>query len=168
MSQMRDEAEALAGALEFGFCTVAEAVRWSDLQILREDLPHPALFNVSLARDCYPQDVVGMLRQLPGTPDHSRVNLALLTILDFRLKAEQDQAYRIAIALYDMVLAGHIADPRLKEIGSWAWDLIDLAGTELPWETRKETIEEMSAALNDVAQSAAVKWPVEIVSEHQI
>src|SRR5262245_289862 len=59
MSGLRDEAEALAEALEFGVCDVAEVIAWSDAQLLREEPPPGALCEVSLAHDRYPQDVAG-------------------------------------------------------------------------------------------------------------
>src|SRR3954469_2618781 len=98
MSGLRDEAEALAEALEFGVCEVAEVIAWSDAQLLREDAPLRALCEVSLAHDRYPQDVAGMLRQCPGTPAKSNVSRLLVTLLDDRLKGDTGRAYQIASA----------------------------------------------------------------------
>src|SRR5262249_27851149 len=127
MSGLRDEAEALAGALEFGLCDVAEVIAWSDAQLLREDPLPGALCEVSLAYDRYPQDVAGLLRQCPGTPAKSNVSLLLVTLLDHRLKGDPGRAYQVASALYQMALAEEIEDPHLREIAWWAWDALDLA-----------------------------------------
>ena len=89
MSRLRDEAEALAKALEIGVCDVAEVIAWSDAQILRADPPLGTLCEVSLAHDRYPQDVAGMLRQSPGTPAKSNVTRLLVTLLNDRLKGTE-------------------------------------------------------------------------------
>src|SRR3712207_7908543 len=51
VSALRDEAEALAQALELGACDVAEAIAWSDAQLLRQDPPPVALCEVSRSEE---------------------------------------------------------------------------------------------------------------------
>lgn len=159
MSQQRDEAEALVIALEIGACDIAEVIAWSDAQLLREDPPSAALCEASLSQDRYPQDVAGLLRQLPGAPDKPRVARLLVTLVDAKLRDDRSRAYQIAWALYQMALADEIEDPRLKEFSWWAWDALDLAEAGILEESREQVIDRMSAALHDAAKEANAPWP---------
>jgi len=100
MSRMRDEAEALARALELGLRDVPEVIAWADAQILREDRPCEALCDVSLARGRYPQDVAGMLRRFPEAPDKAEVVRLLLCLMKDWLSRDADCADWIASGLY--------------------------------------------------------------------
>jgi hypothetical protein len=60
-----------------------------------------------------------------------------------------------------MALADEIEDPRVKEIGWWAWDALDLADAGHIQDTREQIIEQMSAALHDAATEADVTWSVQ-------
>jgi hypothetical protein len=164
MSQFRDEAEALATSLEIGACDVAEVIAWSDAQLLREDPTPGALCEVSLSHDRYPQDVAGLLRQLPGAPDKPRAGRLLVSLIDAKMKGDPSRAYQIASALYRMALADEIEDPRLKEIAWWAWDAIDLGEAGHIEETREQVIAQMSAALQEAAIEASVTWSVGVGS----
>jgi len=93
MSELRDEAEALATALEIGACDVAEVIVWSDAQLLREVSPPAALCDVSLSRDAYPQDVASLLRQLPGAPDYQSVERLLLSLVDAKMRSDPSRSY---------------------------------------------------------------------------
>jgi hypothetical protein len=161
MSQLRDEAEALATALEIGACDVAEVIAWSDAQLLREDPPPAALCDVSLSYDRYPQDVAGLLRQLPGAPDKQRVCRLVVTLIDAKMRSDPSSAYRIAWSLYQMALADEIEDPRLKEIGWWAWVALDPAEAGLIQASRAQVIDKISAALREAAREADVTWSVD-------
>jgi hypothetical protein len=158
VSELRDEAEALAEALEFGICDVAEVIAWTDAQILREDPPIGALCEVSLAHDRYPQDVAGMLRQCPGTPAKSNVSRLLVTLLDDRLKGDSGRASQIASALYQMAFAEKIEDPHLREIAWWAWDALDLADAGHIQESRQQIVGQIADALDRAAANAATRW----------
>jgi hypothetical protein len=158
MSDLRDEAEALAQALQLGVCDVAEVIAWADAQILREDLPSGALCDVSLARDRHPFDVAGLLREFPGTPARSNVSRLLVTLLDHRLKVAAGRPDRIAKALYEMAFAHEIEDPQLSEIAYWAWDALDLAEAGYIQEAWEEVVDKMSAALDRAAERAATTW----------
>lgn len=164
MSGLRDEAEALAEALELGVCDVAEVIAWSDAQLLREDPPLGALCEVSLAHDRYPQDVAGMLRQCPGTPAKSNVSRLLVILLDDRLKVDTGRAYQIASALYQMALAEEIDDPQLRESAWWAWDALDLAEAGHIQESRERIAGQMAHALDQAAANAATTWSFAVVA----
>ncbi|MDR3622847.1 MAG: hypothetical protein P4L85_26070 [Paludisphaera borealis] len=159
MSQLRDEAEALAKALEFGVCDVAEVIAWSDAQVLREDQPPFGwLCDVSLARDLYPQDVAGMLRQCPGTPAKSNVSRLLVILLNDRLKSGTGCSSRIASLLYKLTFANEIEDLHLREIARWIWDAIDDGEAGQIQETREQVFGEMADALDRAATDAATTW----------
>jgi hypothetical protein len=158
MSRLRDEAEALAKALVFGVCDVAEVIAWADAQILRECSPPEALCEVSLAHDRYPEDVARLLREWPGTPDESEVGHLLVTLLNDRLKRDTGRAEGIALALYRMAFTEKIEDPGLRDIARWASDALHLAEVESWPETRKQVVSEMTAALDRVAARSPMTW----------
>jgi hypothetical protein len=163
MLGLRDEAEALAEALEFGVCDVAEVIAWSDAQLLRGDPPLGALCEVSLAHDCPPQDVAGMLRQCPGAPAKLNVSRLLVTLLAHRLNGDTGRADRIASALYQMALAGEIEDPHLGEIAWSAWDALDLAEAGHIQESREQVVGQMADALDRAAANAKTTWSFGII-----
>jgi len=165
MSRMRDEAEALARALEFGLCDVAEVIAWADAQILREDRPCEALCDVSLARGRYPQDVAGMLRRLPGMPDKAEVARLLLSLIKERLSREADCADRIASWLYQMALAEEIEDPRLRDVSWWAWDELYLAPLGYTGESREEIVRQMMEALDEATAKTSASWSFAVIGE---
>lgn len=158
MSQLRDEAEALATALEIGICDVAEIIAWSDAQILRQDSPPAALCDISLAHDRYPQDVAGLLRQCPGTPVKARVQRLLLLLARQKLSRGSRGADKVASVLYQMALGDDIEDSNLKSIAWWAWDALGLADAGHIEESRKQTTNQMVAALDEAAQSGDSDW----------
>src|SRR5262249_42554333 len=147
----------------FGVCDVAEVIAWSDAQILREDPPPAALCEVSLARDRYPQDVAGLLRQCPGTPAKSDVSRLLVTLLDDRLKGDTGRADQIESALYQMSLAEEIEDPHLWKIAWWAWDALDLAEAGHIRESRGQVVGRMADALDRAAADAATTWSSAVI-----
>jgi hypothetical protein len=153
MSQLRDEAEALATALNFGICDVAEVIVWSDTQILREESAPTALCDVSLSHDCYPQDVAASLRQCPGTPDRSRAQRLFLLLVRDKLRKDSGCADKIASALFQMALADEIEDRHLKSVAWWAWDALDLADAGHGVESRKQITDQMAAELDAATKS---------------
>lgn len=158
MSQVRDEAEALATALEIGICNVAEVVAWSDAQILREKSPPASLCDVSVSHDRYQQDVAGLLRQCPGAPVKSRVERLLVLLLHEKLSRDARCADKVASALYQLALADDIENPGLKSIAWWAWDALDLADAGLFQESREQITNQVAEALDEAARLGDVDW----------
>jgi hypothetical protein len=115
MSQLRDEAEALAIALELGACDVTEVIAWCDAQLLGEGPPPEPLCDVSLSSGRHPQDVAAMLRQLSGATDNQKVNRLVVTLVDAKMRSDPSRADQIASVLYDMAFWEKIEDPRLNE-----------------------------------------------------
>lgn len=158
MSQLRDEAEALATALEIGICDVAEIIAWSDAQILREDSPPAALCEISVSHDRYPQDVAALLRRCPGAPVSSRVQRLLVLLVRQKLARDPGCADKVASALYQMALAEEIEDPQLKSMAWWAWDALDLADAGHIVESREQITNQMASALEDATRSGDASW----------
>jgi len=165
MSQTRNEAEALARALEFGLLDVPDVIAWADAQILREDRPSEALCDLSLARGPYPVDGAGMLRRFPGTPNSPVAARLLLSLMKERLKHEVACADRIAGMLYRMALADEIEDPSLREISRWAWDELDLAEFGDIEESREEIVRQMVDALAAATADNDSKWSFTVLGE---
>lgn len=162
---MRDEAEALARALEFGLCDIAVVIAWADAQILREDRPSEALCDVSLARGRYPQDVAGMLRQFPGTPDNSDVARLLLSLMKDRLDRDDDAAEPIAWALHQMAMAEEIDDQRLSDVFFWACEELELARLGYIQDPREQIVHRMTAALHEATTDPLANWSFAVVGE---
>jgi len=162
MSQLRDEAEALARALEIGACDVDEVIAWADAQIVRESQPHRALCEAALSGGRYPQDVAGILRQLPEPPARRNVNGLLVTLLNAKLKGNFDHADRIASALYQMFLTDEIEDSGLQRTGMWAWDALDLEDAGYIAESRAHVVTEMARALQRAAEETGIAWSARV------
>lgn len=163
MARLRDEAEALADAMELGMCTIAEAIAWSDAQILRAEVPDVALCDVSLARDLYPQDLARMLREIPGNPDQSIVNDLLMLLINEQLRTGCGSPDAVAEALHQLALADEIEDPKLREIAWWSTDLLDLAAEGMIAESRQQIADLMAIELARVTASAVSSWSFPVV-----
>jgi hypothetical protein len=165
MSGLRDEAETLAKALEFGVCDVAEAIAWADARLLREVRPPRALCEVSLSQGRYPQDVAGLLRQCPGTPDESAVWRLLTVLLKDLLNGGEAQAGRVASGLYQMAIAEAIEAPRLRMVAWWAWDALDLAAGGQIEESREDIVRGMADALEEAVGNSATTWLATVAND---
>ena len=127
-------------------------------QILNEHTPSGALCEVSLSLARYAQDVAGLLRQLPGSPNMRDANRLLLALLDGRLRGDADLADRVASALFQMAIANEIESEDLRRIGLWAWDALDLADEGHIEESRDQVVTVMAEALNRAASEAPITW----------
>ncbi len=155
MSELRDEAEAFARALEYGLCDPAEVVAWADARLLREDRPPLALCEASLARDSHPLDVAGVLRRCPGTPDGPETAKLLAALLKERLRIDVD---RTMYEAYLMANDGALRDaPGLERVAWWTREALALSDDGYIEETRDEIVRVMSEALHEAAGDVA--WP---------
>ena len=155
MPPLRDEAEALAIALEIAAVDVDEVIDWADAMIAVEDKPHWALCNVATSRGKYPQDVASELRQLPDCADPVVVRSLLVQLIARKLRHDESRAYQLASALYRMASANEIDDPELRELAWRAWDALDLAANRSIAETPAQVIERMRDILDRASVAAA-------------
>jgi hypothetical protein len=160
MTQLRDEAEALAVALEMGICAVDEAIEWSDAWIIHEDAPPFSLCEVSLSRDRYPQDVAALLRQIPGTPLRSNVSALLIILLRRKLTDHPERARDVAYWLYSSACDDAIVDPSLRRFGGEVFDALALAELGYLQESREQIVTNMVSELEQAADKATVTWSV--------
>jgi len=136
MTSIRTEAESIAIGLELGVVQIADAVRWADDQIEAADVPSPAICDIAMASSKSAQDVVLLLRSLPGDFDpevvvQSNVRHLLIALRDLKFDPEF-----IAKALYD--LADALPPGALKTQAGWYWDAIGLIRTGVAHETVDE------------------------------
>ena len=103
---LRQEAEELAVGLEFNFDDVEDAVDWADANIAALASPPHALLEISMMGKSCRQDVVNLLRSLPGQADGSRACDDLLARMISAWMQKDDKAGRIDNALYAMHKAG--------------------------------------------------------------
>jgi hypothetical protein len=157
MAGLREEAEALAIALEIGGVDVPYAVAWADAQIAAAEHPHWSLCEVATAGRRYPQDVAGLLRNVPGhaEPAVARSLVVQLLAAHFDLR----RAYQLASCLYQLAIAGDIDDPELKAIALWAWDGMDLADAGMILETSRDIAEQMRARLEAASEALRSRGP---------
>jgi hypothetical protein len=145
----------LARALEIGALSVEDAVAWADGVISREDHPDSSICEVAMAGRKYPQDLVSLLREVPGRFDETEVRGKVLRILAEGLQQDRRRADQVAHCLYQLALAGDVDDQRLHRIAWWAWDGLDLADAGLIQQTREQVIDELVAALHEAAQEVS-------------
>ena len=145
MSQMREEAEALATALVIGAADVDEAIDWADAHIAQLDQPHWSLCEVATSRGRPLQDVLGFLQQVPGAAEQRRVMRHLMAHMARKLQRHPARVDQIATALYQLHCTVEIEDPEFRYLVLWASDELDLAGdyrvdayAEVATEMRKE------------------------------
>jgi len=144
----REEAEALATALDVGIVDVSEVVDWAVDRIAEEEHPHWSLCEIAIAGRKYPQDVAALLREIPGTFSASDVRRRVLSMMAPRLERDPRRADGIASALYQLALADEIEDGELKALAWWAWDRLDLADSGTIAETREQIVQRMIRELS--------------------
>src|SRR4051812_41790354 len=99
---IRDEAEALAIAMKYGFADVADAVHWADTIISTEQQPHSTICDVALAVGKRTGEVIDLLAKIPGVPDHNVILDLLIQLVQHRLAFAPPNADSIAKRLYYM------------------------------------------------------------------
>jgi hypothetical protein len=159
MPPLRDEAEALACALEIGAVDVDAVIDWADAQIAEDPTPHWVLCEAATSRGKYPQDVASELRQIPGRTDPVNVRSLLVQLMAGKLKKNEGRAYQLASALYQMAYANEVEQPELRALAWWAWDALDLADCGHIAETRAQVVERMRDVLERAAEEAAQRGP---------
>jgi hypothetical protein len=92
MSQLKDEAEAFAIALESTAADVNEVVAWADNRIAFLDHPDWTLFEVALAGKKSPSEVAVLLHRIPGTLDTQSVMRTLLQLMKEKLVSNPSRA----------------------------------------------------------------------------
>jgi hypothetical protein len=155
MSSLRDEAEALAYALEMSAVDVGEVIDWADAQIAAQAAPHWSLCEAATSRRKHPLDLASELRQVPGPSDPASVRSLLTQLIARKLRADASRAHQLASALFQMALDEEISDPELLELAWWAWDALDIADTGAISQTRSEIVERMLTVLERAAKDAA-------------
>lgn len=149
MTSTKTEAESLARGIELGIIPVSDAVAWADSQIEESDIPHNSICEISMSSSKYPQDVVHLLRSLPGEIDAAdavqlTVRHLLVALRDLKYDSES-----IAHALYDLAMADDLPDGRMKQKSSWYWDEIGLSRAGYKNTTVGEIRADMIAVMTD-------------------
>ncbi|WP_165246236.1 hypothetical protein [Paludisphaera soli] len=160
MARLRDEAEALAEALEFGLCDVRDAVAWADAWILREDVPHERLCDVSLASGRTPRAVMDLLHEFPGEPDRGAVDGLVLTILADRMRREPAPTAEVAWILNRMAHEGRLPDGHLCEVAWCARH--ELADADDLGITVEEVAANLRSALDAATASTPARWSIDL------
>jgi hypothetical protein len=155
LSTLRTEAESIAIALKTGLLDVADAVAWADRQIAAGDVPDVALCDVSMASRKYPQDVVSMLRSLPGLVNHDEAIRATMRISLDRLQSGARNPSDVARALFNLAISDDLPDGDLKRHAFCFWDEIDLARDGYVPTLKSTIVAQMMRLLEDFAKDNA-------------
>lgn len=151
---LKNQAEALAVALEIGVSSVRDVVAWADAVIETEEHPHWSVCELATMGSRYEPDVVHALRDVPGVVDKAWVRDELVRRLAQGLAEDRTRADRIASALYQLALKNELPQGDLLSLAWWAWDGLDLADQRLVEETRDQVIDKMLVALKDAASKS--------------
>jgi len=143
----RTEAEVLARAIEIGALSVADAVKWADDVVERENHPDWSICEIAMSARKSEPDVVASLREVPGRFEEREVWRRLIRVLADGLEHDRRRADQIASSLYRLALADELPDERLRKLAWWAWDGLDLADAGLSQQTREQVVDELIAGL---------------------
>lgn len=155
MSQnVKNEAEALAVALDFDAIGGAEVTEWADSVIEREEHPHWSICELATMDTRDWADLVRALREVPGTADKRAMQVELVRRLARALAEDHGRADRIAVSLYRLALAGHLPEGEVQSLASWAWDAMHLADQGIADETYEQVVARMLATLLPFAEGA--------------
>ena len=110
--RLKKEAEWCRLGLEYGLIGKADVVAWADGEIERTSHPAPILTDISLAATGSSQDILGLLRTVPGRIDDVAVRRRFLGELATLFRSKSIIATRLAHILYQMALCGDAPDER--------------------------------------------------------
>jgi hypothetical protein len=144
--QARDEAEALAIALDFGVVKIADVVTWADAWLAAEVSAHWIWSELSLAAGADEAHVIDLLRQIPGDVDRSHAQRLLLALLLERLA---DKPVVIAKALYHLAMHDVLESREVVALAWWSWDAIDLAAAKITAETVDDVVARMRQVIGE-------------------
>ena len=146
----RDDAEALAIALEAGVVTVGEAIRWADREIESSAGASAEVIAVSLATKAAPAEVAHLLRSIPGELSRSQASRRALLYAKAALESGRASPTTIARSLHQMYWTGNV--PCEDAGGTMAW--LD-EGFYLASEGIAGTVAEVEAELRDFLREHA-------------
>jgi hypothetical protein len=109
-ARLKNEAELLRLRFEHGLCSKADVIAWADGEIERSAHPEATVTDVALAVDASPQDVLGLLRQVPGSADAVAIRRRFCGELADRIRHDPATAAFAARVLYKMALDGEVTD----------------------------------------------------------
>lgn len=161
MARLRDEAEALAVALEFGLCDVPDAVAWADAWILREDVPPGWLCDVALAGGLAPRAVKDLLHDFPGEPDRGAVDRLVLAVFADRLREVPASGVAVVRTLYRLTLKGRLADPDLEDAARWADDELDLLEQGYAQTSVDDVVAFLQSSLEAAVDAPPAHWSID-------
>jgi hypothetical protein len=145
---LKTEAESWAIAIILGIAEVKDAVAWADKKIEESDSPDGVLCEIAMASKAYSQDVVHLLREIPGVCDKQiAVNLVLKLLLD-SLQTKRHSPEQVAEYLYDLALSDTIPQSELKECAFSFWDVLDMAKMGYIGESYDEVVQQMKMMLS--------------------
>jgi hypothetical protein len=157
----RDEAEALAIALDYEIASVADVVAWADAWLAAENSAHWAWSELALACGATEGHVIETLRRIPGEFDERHTYGLLLRSLLRRLREAPASA---AKALFDLATNDALKGDAVIALAWRACDAIDLAEAQVTTEKVEDIVEEMRGVLTealDVLPGNETRWRFE-------
>ena len=111
-NQLKQDAEWLRMCLEWGIWSKADVIAWADRQVESTDHPDPSIIDVAMATNVGPQDVLGLLRAVPGQAEAAIVRARFFRELAGIIRNEPPAGSRVARILRSMAINGEAPDAR--------------------------------------------------------
>ena len=125
---LKSDAEALRLALLTGLVDTPAVVAWADRLILADRIAEaPAVLDLSLAGSRPPAEIVALLGQVPGAPDHASVGRRVAARLRRALESGELDVVAVARGMYRMLREGYAPDSDFEGMAYFADDGVDLA-----------------------------------------
>ena len=148
MTTLRDEAEALAFAMETNLVSHAELHAWVDLAISRPHTPQVILCELAQTSGMHPRDIAQALRTIPGEPSAEVVHRLLAMRLLHVLDGDATKGEVVAQALHHLWVAGAL-QPSLESVATWTAEALTLIDAGLIADSHDEVIETMRRELRE-------------------
>jgi len=147
----REHAEALAIAIERGIARPQEAIDWACQLVVTQTNPSEQVLELAGALRPHPLDVVGMLRQFPGSVDASHVFRKVLARIRDLLHDRPSAWPEVAAVLEQMAINGEV--PSSLEGACYSFDDQRLLAEEGVYGNLDQVHSELLAFLEAEAES---------------
>lgn len=104
--RLKTQAEMMRLLLEYDLCTKADVIAWADREVEEAERPDPDVINVALATSVRIQDLLGLLRAIPGECEVAKARAVLLEKLAVKLRANPDKISDVIRTMLRIALCG--------------------------------------------------------------
>ena len=120
----------MRNCLAHGLISLTEVVSWADKSIGQLSKPGIVLIEISMASNLHINDVINLLRDIPGKVDLQQVYQGIFSKMKAKMVEEPESEKRIVQALFEMAMEGEVPDKEAESEMFWFYDALDLAEAE--------------------------------------